>query len=119
MKAPWPRAPWPCLVRSTRKTSACCVSATSRWSFAAAPHVGRSGDIGFFKITSEGGVAAGVRRIEAITGEAAVEYVEQSEALLKDVAGLLRGSREDLRDKVRDALESRAPDGERGSSAQG
>jgi alanyl-tRNA synthetase len=68
-------------------------------------HVGRSGDIGFFKITSEGGVAAGVRRIEALTGEAAVEYVEQSDALLKDVAGLLRGSREDLRDKVRDALD--------------
>src|SRR3569833_4440679 len=68
-------------------------------------HVARSGDIGFFKITSEGGVAAGVRRIEAITGEAAVEYVEQSDALLKDVAGLLRGSREDLKDKVRDALE--------------
>ena len=68
-------------------------------------HVGRSGDIGFFKITSESGVAAGVRRIEAITGEAAVEYVEQNDALLKDVAGMLRGSREDLRDKVRDALE--------------
>jgi alanyl-tRNA synthetase len=68
-------------------------------------HVGRSGDIGFFKITSESGVASGVRRIEAITGEAAVEYVEQNDALLKDVAGLLRGSREDLRDKVRDALE--------------
>ena len=68
-------------------------------------HVTRSGDIGFFKITSEGGVASGVRRIEAITGEAAIEYVEQSEALLKDVAGLVRGSREDLREKVRDALE--------------
>src|SRR4029077_8092460 len=68
-------------------------------------HVRRSGDIGFFKITSEGGVAAGVRRIEAITGEAAIEYVEQSEALLKDVAALLRGSREDLKEKVRDALD--------------
>jgi alanyl-tRNA synthetase len=68
-------------------------------------HVTRSGDIGFFKITSESGVAAGIRRIEAISGAAAVEYAEQSEELLKDVAGLLRGSREDLRDKVRDALE--------------
>jgi alanyl-tRNA synthetase len=68
-------------------------------------HVARSGDIGFFKITSESGVAAGVRRIEALTGEAAVEYAEQNDELLKDVAGLLRGSREDLRDKVRDALE--------------
>ena len=68
-------------------------------------HVARSGDIGFFKITNEGGVAAGVRRIEALTGEAAVEHVEESEALLKDVATLLRGSREDLRDKARDALE--------------
>ena len=68
-------------------------------------HVARSGDIGFFKITSEGGVAAGIRRIEALTGAAAIEYVEQSEALLKDVAGLLRGSREELRDKVRDALD--------------
>ena len=68
-------------------------------------HVQRAGDIGLFKIISEGGVAAGVRRIEAITGAGAVEYVEQSEALIKDVAGLVRGSREDLRDKVKDALE--------------
>jgi alanyl-tRNA synthetase len=68
-------------------------------------HVQRSGDIGFFKIISEGGVASGVRRIEAITGAAAVEYVEQNDALIKDVAGLVRGSREDVRDKVRDALE--------------
>jgi alanyl-tRNA synthetase len=68
-------------------------------------HVQRAGDIGLFKIISEGGVAAGVRRIEAITGAGAVEYVEQSEALIKEVAGLVRGSREDLRDKVKDALE--------------
>jgi alanyl-tRNA synthetase len=68
-------------------------------------HVQRAGDIGLFKILSEGGVASGVRRIEAITGEAAVEYVEQSDALLRDVAQLLRGSREDLKDKVQDALE--------------
>jgi alanyl-tRNA synthetase len=68
-------------------------------------HVARAGDIGFFKIVSEGGVAAGVRRIEAITGEGALEYVEQNESLIKEVAGLVRGSREELADKVRDALE--------------
>jgi alanyl-tRNA synthetase len=68
-------------------------------------HVGRSGDIGFFKIISESGVAAGVRRIEAITGEAALDYVEQNDALLKEVASLVRGSRDDLREKVRDALD--------------
>ncbi len=68
-------------------------------------HVQRAGDIGLFKVISEGGVAAGVRRIEALTGEAAVQYVEQSDALLKDVAGLVRGNRDDVKDKVRDALD--------------
>ena len=68
-------------------------------------HVNRAGDIGFFKIVSEGGVAAGVRRIEAITGEGALAYVEQGEQLIKEVAGLVRGSRDELGEKVRDALE--------------
>ena len=68
-------------------------------------HVQRAGDIGLFKITSESGVASGVRRIEAVTGEGAVEFVEQSDALLKDLAQLVRGSREDVKDKVREALE--------------
>ena len=68
-------------------------------------HVERAGDIGLFKIVSEGGVASGVRRIEAVTGEGAVEFVEQNEALLKELAHLVRGSREDVTDKVREALE--------------
>jgi alanyl-tRNA synthetase len=68
-------------------------------------HVARAGDIGFFKILSEGGVASGIRRIEAVTGEGALQYVEQSELLIKEVAGLVRGSRDELGDKVRDALE--------------
>ena len=68
-------------------------------------HVRRAGDIGLFKITSESGVASGVRRIEALTGEAALDCVEQSEALLKELAGLVRGSREELADKVREQLE--------------
>ncbi len=68
-------------------------------------HVGRAGDIGLFRIISEGGVAAGVRRIEAVTGEAALDAVAKSEAVLRDVAHLVRGTREDLADKVREALE--------------
>jgi alanyl-tRNA synthetase len=68
-------------------------------------HVARSGDIGIFKIVSEGGVAAGVRRIEAITAAGAFEYVEHTDQLVKEVAGLVRGSREDVKAKVADALE--------------
>jgi alanyl-tRNA synthetase len=68
-------------------------------------HVARAGDIGLFKIVSEGGVAAGVRRIEAVTGDAAFDYVAETEHRLRDVAGLLRGSREDVEDKVRQLIE--------------
>ncbi len=65
----------------------------------------RAGDIGVFKIVSEGGVAAGVRRIEAITAEGALDYVDQTDQLVKELAGLVRGSREDVKAKVPDALE--------------
>jgi alanyl-tRNA synthetase len=68
-------------------------------------HVHRAGDIGLFKIVGESGVAAGVRRIEALTGEGALDYVEHGDTVLKEVAGLVRGSREDLKDKVREQLE--------------
>ena len=68
-------------------------------------HVARAGDIGIFKIVSESGVAAGVRRIEAITAEGALDYLEHTDQLVKEVAGLVRGSREDVKDKVADALE--------------
>ena len=68
-------------------------------------HVDRAGDIGFFKITSESGVASGIRRIEALTGDAALDFVEKSEELLRDLSTLVRGSREEVKDKVRDALE--------------
>jgi alanyl-tRNA synthetase len=68
-------------------------------------HAMRAGDIGFFKIISESGVAAGVRRIEALTGEGAVKWAEASDRLLGELAGLLRGSRDDVRDKVEQLLE--------------
>jgi len=53
-------------------------------------HVGRTGDIGFFTITAEGGVASGVRRIEAVTGMAALHYVQAMESTLGGVAGTLK-----------------------------
>jgi alanyl-tRNA synthetase len=68
-------------------------------------HVKRAGDIGFFKIVSESGIAAGVRRIEAITGQAALDYVAASEQLLREVAGLVRGGRDDIEAKIRGLLE--------------
>ncbi|MDR2215679.1 MAG: alanine--tRNA ligase [Nevskiaceae bacterium] len=67
-------------------------------------HVSRAGDIGLFKITSESGIQAGVRRIEAVTGEGALDYVEQSEQLLKQVAGLVRGTREDVPQRIKENL---------------
>ncbi|MFZ9708643.1 MAG: alanine--tRNA ligase [Steroidobacteraceae bacterium] len=68
-------------------------------------HVERAGDIGLFKIVAESGVASGVRRIEAVTGEGALAAVESSDTLVRDLATLLRGSREELAAKVRDALD--------------
>jgi len=68
-------------------------------------HVKRTGDIGLFKIVSEGGVAAGVRRIEAVTGEQALAYLNRAEEQLKEVAGLVKGSRDNLLDKLGAMLE--------------
>ena len=68
-------------------------------------HVGRAGDIGLFKILTESGVAAGVRRIEAVTGEGALRLVEAQESAVREVAGLLRGTRDEIAQKVRDALD--------------
>jgi alanyl-tRNA synthetase len=68
-------------------------------------HVVRAGDIGLFKIIGESGVAAGVRRIEAVTGQGAYEWVVRTERVLRDVAGMLRGSRDDVDEKVRELVE--------------
>ncbi|WP_295945642.1 alanine--tRNA ligase [uncultured Xanthomonas sp.] len=64
-------------------------------------HVGRTGDIGLFKITSEGGVSAGVRRIEAVTGQGALDYVAAEEARLREAADLVGGNSHDVVDKIR------------------
>lgn len=67
-------------------------------------HVGRTGDIGLFKITSEGGVSAGVRRIEAVTGQGALDYVAAEEDKLQQAAALLGGG--DLVEKIRQITEN-------------
>ncbi len=68
-------------------------------------HVRRTGDIGLFKIVSEGGIAAGVRRIEAVTGDGALDYVAAQQEILDRAARLLKGTRDELEDKVSQALE--------------
>ena len=68
-------------------------------------HVQRAGDIGLFKILTEGGVAAGVRRIEALTGQSAIEHIEHTDELLRQVSGLLRGTREDVAVRVQETLD--------------
>jgi alanyl-tRNA synthetase len=68
-------------------------------------HVERSGDIGFFKIVAETGIAAGVRRIEAVTGNGAVSWAEQRESQIDAIADTLKSSRDEVEGKVRQLVE--------------
>ncbi|MCF5744114.1 MULTISPECIES: alanine--tRNA ligase [Pseudomonas syringae group] len=68
-------------------------------------HAKRTGDISLFKIVSEGGVAAGVRRIEAVTGAAALAWLNSAEDQLKEAATLVKGNRDNLLDKLTAVLE--------------
>ncbi|MFA5979040.1 MAG: alanine--tRNA ligase [Pseudomonas sp.] len=68
-------------------------------------HANRTGDIGLLKIISEGGVASGVRRIEAVTGAVALAYLNAGEEQLKEAASLVKGSRDNLIDKLSAVLE--------------
>jgi len=70
--------------------------------------VNRTGDIGLFKIVSEGGTASGVRRIEAVTGESALSWVKENENILKGVAGIVKAGREDLTEKVQQLGEQKS-----------
>jgi len=63
-------------------------------------HVSSTGDIGLFKITSEGGIAAGVRRIEAVTGSAAIEFVQQLENKVTIVANVLKADSSNFVEKA-------------------
>ncbi|MDZ4382322.1 MAG: alanine--tRNA ligase [Parvibaculum sp.] len=70
-------------------------------------HVRRAGDIAIFKIVSEGAVASGIRRIEALTGEGARRYLVEQERTLKEAAGALRIAPEDLPSRVVSLMEER------------
>ncbi len=68
-------------------------------------HVQRTGDIGLFKVVSEGGVAAGIRRIEAVTGANALAYLQQLESTVNRVAGSLKASPTELQNRVTQVLD--------------
>jgi alanyl-tRNA synthetase len=70
-------------------------------------HVARTGDIGLFKLKAEAGVASGVRRVEATTGDGALEWVRQHEKVLKEVGTILKGTEEDAVERLEKLLTER------------
>jgi alanyl-tRNA synthetase len=68
-------------------------------------HVAQTGDIGLFKIINETGIAAGVRRIEAVTGQQALKWIDQGEHQLQNIAGLLKTDRGGVEERVAQLLE--------------
>ena len=68
-------------------------------------HVGRTGDIGLVKVSGESSVAAGVRRIESVSGMRAVQFCDQQQDSITDIASIFRGSRSGLSDKVQSLIE--------------
>ncbi len=68
-------------------------------------HVDRTGDIGIFKIISESGIASGIRRIEAVTGESALNWINENEDNLSNIANIVKASKSEAKDKVVQLLE--------------
>ena len=68
-------------------------------------HVARTGDIGLFKIITENGIAAGVRRIEAVTGQQALNWIQQGENQLQSMAGLLKADRAGVEERVQQVID--------------
>jgi alanyl-tRNA synthetase len=68
-------------------------------------HAKRAGDIGVFKLVSETGVAAGVRRVEALTGRKALEWIDRQEKSLQQIMGLVKGTQDNVKEKVQQVME--------------
>ncbi len=68
-------------------------------------HVHRVGDIGIFKIISESGIASGIRRIEAVTGKGALDWINENENQLNDIAQIIKASKNEAKDKVSQIVE--------------
>ena len=68
-------------------------------------HVNQTGDIGLFRVISEGGIASGVRRIEAITGEQAIQRLHEDDLKLQKMAALLKGGRDDVTERLQSLIE--------------
>jgi alanyl-tRNA synthetase len=69
-------------------------------------HVQRTGDIGFFKVVSETGIAAGIRRIEAVTAQGALSWVQQQEASLQQAAGTLKAPVQEVTQKITQIIDN-------------
>ena len=82
-------------------------------------HVARTGDIGFFKIVGEGGVAAGIRRVEAVTGDNALAWVQAQEATIAAAAAALKAPAAEIEARIAQLIESAKAAEKRAREAQG
>ncbi len=82
-------------------------------------HVARTGDIGFFKIVAEGGVAAGIRRVEAVTGDNALAWVQAQEATIAAAAAALKAPAAEIEAKIAQLHREREGGRERAREAEG